>query len=253
MLRQIFVLSILCVCTFTVVTAGRERVPVKTDLQHQFDRNRDGFIDLDEQAILRKYSEARERIESLLAEAREAEQSARRMRAEAKEIEQSLQRRFRGLQQSDAPERMQKKLPKIREAAGRAEQDGRVNEAKKQRQQVRKITGQVDGQKQRGQEEHSESRRDIHSKQAERREGRIAKRPRTDAERIKNERQQQSRRKEPVNSDEQRDRNLRNTGRQRLDNTRQNRLDQQIEQLRNQVNSLRKEIEELKEVVNSKL
>ena len=62
MFRRMIILSIVCVCALAVVSAGQERVPVKTDLQHQFDGTQDGFIGPDEQAMLREFSEARERI-----------------------------------------------------------------------------------------------------------------------------------------------------------------------------------------------
>ena len=112
------VLSVMCVCVLAVVSAGQERVSVRTDLQHQFDRNRDGVLGPEEQEMLREFSEARERAEQLRAEAREAEDSARRMRAEAEEIERSLRRRFQGPQSPEAWEEMQRHIAELKEAAG---------------------------------------------------------------------------------------------------------------------------------------
>ena len=139
MFRQMVVLSIVCVCALTIVSAGQERVPVETDLQHRFDRNRDGFIGPEEQALLREFSEARERVEKLRAEAREAEERARLMRAEAEEIERSLQRRFRGPQSAEAMEDMRRHLAELKEAAASAEREGRGKEADELRQEAKRI------------------------------------------------------------------------------------------------------------------
>jgi hypothetical protein len=45
---------------------------------------------------------------------------------------------------------------------------------------------------------------------------------------------------------------LRNTGAPKMDNEQPNRLERQVEQLRDQVNGLSKEIEELKEIVRNR-
>ena len=48
------------------------------------------------------------------------------------------------------------------------------------------------------------------------------------------------------------ERNLRNAGAPKMDNEQPNRLERQVEQLRDQVNGMRKEIEELKEIVRNR-
>ena len=83
MFRQMVVLSIVCVCALTIVSAGQERVPVETDLQHRFDRNRDGFIGTEEQI---------ERLYTMAVDAKAAGQYDRAdaIYHEAKEMEQRL-------------------------------------------------------------------------------------------------------------------------------------------------------------------
>ena len=131
MFKRMVVLLILCVCALTVVSAAQERVPVRTDLQHQFDRNRDGFIGPDEQAMLREFSEARERIEGLREEARQIEERAGRLRAEAEEIERSINRRFRGAEPAEQMEGMKRHIAELKEAAARAQREGRRDEAER--------------------------------------------------------------------------------------------------------------------------
>lgn len=333
MFRRMFILSIVCVCALTVVSAGRERVPAKTDLQHRFDRNRDGNISPEEQALLREFSEARERIEGLVAEAREAEEKARRMRAEAEEIERSLQRRFRGPQSAEAKEGTRRHLAELKEAAARAEREGRGKEADELRQEAGKIAGEIEQQRQRGRDVRPEQRRGMPREEAERRESRKTERPRANAERVEIERQQRSRRRQATGGAEQMEHrvaelrkraeraeqeghrdeadefrqharkltieiegnhrqpkartkeqiehlhamaadakaagqydradaiyreakelewHLRNAGAPKMENGQRNRLERQIEQLRDQVNGLRKEIEELKEIVRNR-
>ena len=203
MFRRMVILSIVCVCALAVVSAGQERVPVMTDLQHQFDRNQDGFVGPDEQVMLREFSEARERIEKLLAEAREAEARARLMRA-----------------------------------AARAEREGRDDEANELRQQARKLAVEA--------EELGRQRKDR---------GMIEQIDRLHAMAADAKAAGQYDRADAIYREaKEMERNLKNAGAPKMDmdNEQRNRLERQVEQLRDEMNGLRKEIEELKEVIRNK-
>jgi len=285
------VLSIVCMCAFTIVSAGQERVPVKTDLQHQFDRNQDGFIGSEEQALLQEYSEARERIEKLRMEAREAEERAKVMRAEAEEIERSLQRRFRGPQPREALEGMRRHLVELKGAAARADREGRGDQADELRQQAKRIAGEMELRRETPRRQPDDRADQIERQIAELREGAEradqegrmdeADRLRRQARNLASEAGELGRRRKDRAMKEQIDRlyataadakaagqydradaiyreakemqrNLNNAGMPKMENEQRNRLEQQVEQLRDQVNGLRNEIEELKEVVRNR-
>lgn len=61
MWKKTIILTIVCVFALALVSIAEDRVPVKNELQKRFDRNRDGFIDRDEQKALQKFQEIRER------------------------------------------------------------------------------------------------------------------------------------------------------------------------------------------------
>lgn len=97
----------------------------------------------------RKPREAEEQLERLENMAREAEQrgetkKAKKLRDEARKIQLGLRRGFQQDEMADHIERMHRKLAELKEAAGRAEQQGRHDEAANLREEARELATEIE-------------------------------------------------------------------------------------------------------------
>ena|GEM_PF-4277836 len=115
MFRRVVFQSMALVLIFSAVSIAAERAPVEKDAQARFDRNRDGFLDEGERESMHRFMEMSER--------------ARRLRAEAEDIEMALKREFGPPDRPGLKGRPRVEIAELREAAERAEREGRPDEA----------------------------------------------------------------------------------------------------------------------------
>jgi len=97
----------------------------------------------------RKPREAEERLERMENMAREAEErgetkKAKKLRDGARKIELGLRRGFQQEEMADQSEKMRHKLAELKEAAGRAKQQGRHDEAAKLREEARELAAEIE-------------------------------------------------------------------------------------------------------------
>jgi len=144
MYKNVLMLLIACVLCWGVVSIAEDRMPVKDEVQKQFDKNKDGFIDGKELTMLRKFEQAREKIEKLRVMAREAEEKARQFMAEAEELQRNMEREFELPPAAPQMEQMNAKLTELKEAAERAEQEGQHDKAAQLREKAKGMAKEIE-------------------------------------------------------------------------------------------------------------
>ena len=263
MCKRMFVLSILCVFVLAVASAAQEKMRVENDLQKQFDRNHDGFLDQEERVLLGEFSEARERIEKLCAMAREAEEKARHLWAEAEELERTLNRRFGPRRIQEPMEKMHARLAELKEAAKHAERQGRHDEAAELHDKARKIAEEIDAhargarkrQFQEAEEIERARKRELeHREMAEHTDKMHARLAELHEAAEHAKRQGRHDKAEALLREaEELEHHLRAADDRQRQRPPENQLAHELEKLRDEVHGLRREMEELREVVHEKV
>lgn len=129
MCKNTLILSILCVFACAIVCLAEEGMPAKEDTQ--------------------KLRQSQERIEKLRTMAREAEEKAKNFRLEAQELQRMMGREFEpaeGGPKPPPPEQVHARIAELKEAAKRAEREGRHDEAADLREKAMAVAKELEAQ-----------------------------------------------------------------------------------------------------------
>ncbi len=142
MSRNLLIISIVCICIFSISVCAAERIRVENDLQGPFDRNRDGFLTEEEVGVYKEFMHIREKIAYLCRMADEGQERVNHLRAEAEELENLLRRELGQEEKphhAEGPEAIEREIHGLLEKAEHLHREGMADRAHELRRQAEEM------------------------------------------------------------------------------------------------------------------
>ncbi len=146
MSRNLLIISIVCICIYSISVCAAERIRVENDLQGPFDRNRDGFLTEEEVGAFEEFMHIREKIAYLCRMADEGQEKVNHLRAEAEELENMLRRELgqeKRPRHAEGPEAVEREIREMLEKAEYFHREGMPDRAHEFRRKAEKMKAEL--------------------------------------------------------------------------------------------------------------